>query len=121
MLDVTDDRTALGPGTIAKYDHELRAFDALDLDDVVRDAALTFVLDFVRANGRARRPGPRSEELGDLWPTVAPRLAAYVGDDFQLAPQAATPTPSRVRGLPPSRAKAPRGKPPRVAGARRSR
>jgi len=27
-------------------------------------------------------------------------------DDFQLAPQAASPTPPRVRGLPPSRAKA---------------
>jgi AcrR family transcriptional regulator len=85
LLDVTDDRTSLGPGTIAKYDHELHAFDALDLDDIVRDAALTFVLDFVRANGRARRPDSRPGELGDLWATVAPRLAAYVGDDFPLA------------------------------------
>jgi DNA-binding transcriptional MerR regulator len=42
-------------------------------------------------------------------------------DDFQLAAQAASPTPSRVRGLPPSRAKAPRGKPSRPANARRNR
>jgi DNA-binding transcriptional MerR regulator len=42
-------------------------------------------------------------------------------DDFQLAPQAASPTPPRVRGLPPSRAKAARGKPARVAHTRRSR
>ena len=42
-------------------------------------------------------------------------------DDFQLAPQAASPAPPRVRGLPPSRAKAARGKPSRVAHARRSR
>ena len=42
-------------------------------------------------------------------------------DEFQLAPQAASPTPPRVRGLPPSRAKAARGKPSRVASARRSR
>jgi DNA-binding transcriptional MerR regulator len=42
-------------------------------------------------------------------------------DDFQLAAQAASPTPSRVRGLPPSRAKVPRGKPSRAAGARRNR
>ena len=49
-------------------------------------------------------------------------LASRVNvDDFQLAPQAAAPTPSRVRGLPPSRAKAARGKPSRVASARRSR
>ncbi len=85
LLDVTDDRTALGPGTIAKYDHELHAFDELELDDVVRDAALTFVLDFVRASGRAPLPGPRAEELAQLWASVAPRLAAYVGEDFPLA------------------------------------
>jgi DNA-binding transcriptional MerR regulator len=50
-------------------------------------------------------------------------LAARVPnvDEFQLAPQAASPTPSRVRGLPPSRAKAPRGKPSRLAHARRTR
>jgi len=50
-------------------------------------------------------------------------LAARVPniDDFQLAPQAASPTPSRVRGLPPSRAKAPRGKSSRGASARRGR
>ena len=85
LLEVTDDRTALGPGTIAKYDHELHAFDALDLVDIVRDAALTFVLDFVRASGRAQLPDPRAGELAELWATVAPRLTAYVGDDFPLA------------------------------------
>ena len=42
-------------------------------------------------------------------------------EDFQLAPQAASPAPPRVRGLPPSRGKAPRGRPSRVASARRSR
>ena len=85
LLEISDDRTALGPGTIAKYDHELRAFDALGLDDIVRDAALTYVLDFVRASGRAQRPDPRSGELAELWATVGPQLTAYVGDDFPLA------------------------------------
>ena len=74
-----------GPARSRKYDHELHAFDALDLDEIVRDAALTFVLDFVRANGRARRPDSRSGDLGDSWATVAPQLAAYVGDEFPLA------------------------------------
>nr|BFF17943.1 hypothetical protein GCM10025730_14640 [Promicromonospora thailandica] len=61
LLEIDDDRTAFGPGTIAKYDHELHALDPLDLADVARDAALTFVLDFVRGAARARRrdPGPR--------------------------------------------------------------
>jgi len=56
------------------------------------------------------------QSILDLLASRAPNV-----DDFQLAPQAASPTPSRVRGLPPSRAKAPRGKPSRVASARRSR
>ncbi len=30
LLDVTDERTAFGPGTIAKYDHELHAFDGTE-------------------------------------------------------------------------------------------
>jgi hypothetical protein len=34
---------------MAKYEHELSALDDLALDDVQMDAALTFVLDFVRS------------------------------------------------------------------------
>lgn len=85
LLEISDDRAVLGPGTIAKYDHELHAFDGRDLEDVVRDAALTFVLDFVRASARAQLPDPRAGELAEQWATLAPRLNAYVGDDFPLA------------------------------------
>ena len=42
-------------------------------------------------------------------------------DEFQLAPQTAAPTPSRIRALPPSRGKSGRGKPARAAHSRRSR
>ncbi|WP_406267184.1 TetR/AcrR family transcriptional regulator C-terminal domain-containing protein [Nocardia sp. NBC_00881] len=45
-------RPPLGPGLVAKYDHELRAFDGLGLDDVTMDAALTFVLGFVTSVAR---------------------------------------------------------------------
>lgn len=85
LLDVADQRTALGPGTIAKYDHELHALDPLDLPDVDRDAALTFVLDFVRGAARARRPDPHGAAMADDWPTWGPRLAAYLGDAHPLA------------------------------------
>lgn len=84
LVDVTDQRTALGPGTIARYDHELHAFDSTGLDDRIRDAALTFVLDFVRAAARAERD-PVPEELSQQWEILGPRLATYVGDDFPLA------------------------------------
>lgn len=81
---VRDQRVALGPGTIAKYDHELHAFDPLPLDDVSRDAALTFVLDFARAAAASESgvPGP---DMRAEWEASSGRLAAYVGDDHPLA------------------------------------
>lgn len=85
LLDVRDQRTALGPGTIAKYDHDLQAFDPLGLGDVARDAALTFVLDFVRASAQAQRPDPDAGELAAHWPEWSASLAAYVGTDYPLA------------------------------------
>ncbi|MBM4555950.1 TetR family transcriptional regulator [Rhodococcus hoagii] len=85
LLDVTDERTSFGPGTIAKYDHELHAFDGTGITDLERDAALTFVTDFVRASARARRPDPRAADMAELWATAGERLAGYLGDDFPLA------------------------------------
>ncbi|MBM9460006.1 TetR/AcrR family transcriptional regulator [Nocardioides sp. zg-536] len=85
LLDIDDERSALGPGTIAKYDHELAALAPLDLDDVTRDAALGFVLDFARASARARRPGPRAGELAENWPEWSARLQMYLGDTHPLA------------------------------------
>src|SRR5260370_34225400 len=59
----------LGPGLMAKYEHELQAFEGLGLDDVEMDAALTFLLGFVQATARsaaeataARRDSAMSEE-----------------------------------------------------------
>ncbi|NLE80637.1 MAG: TetR family transcriptional regulator [Rhodococcus sp.] len=85
LLDVTDQRTAMGPGTIAKYDHDLHAFDHTALTDVDRDAALTFVADFTRASAQARRPDPHAADMTEVWSAWQPRLAAYLGEDFPLA------------------------------------
>lgn len=85
LLDVHDPRTALGPGTIAKYDRELRAFDDLDLDHVQRDAALAFVLEFTRSAASRLRDAAEAEEFAPIWVDAAPRLARYLGDDFPLA------------------------------------
>jgi AcrR family transcriptional regulator len=46
-------RPPLGPGLMAKYEHELAAFEGLGLDDIQMDAALTLVLTFVQAWARA--------------------------------------------------------------------
>lgn len=49
---VSTSRPPLGPGLMAKYEHELAAFDGLGLDDVTIDAALTHLLNFVRSAAR---------------------------------------------------------------------
>lgn len=85
MLDIDDQRTALGPGTIAKYDHELRAFDGTDIGDLDRDAALTFLLDFVRASAGRIVKTSAPAAFGDAWEQSAERLATYLGEDFPLA------------------------------------
>lgn len=46
-------RPPLGPGLMAKYEHELSALDGLGLDDTEMDAALTHLLTFVQAWARA--------------------------------------------------------------------
>lgn len=85
LMDVTDRRTSLGPGTIARYDHDLRAFEGTGLGDVTRDAALTFVADFVASAARALRPDPRAADMAEAWANWHARLATYLGDDYPLA------------------------------------
>ncbi|TDE95954.1 TetR/AcrR family transcriptional regulator [Occultella glacieicola] len=47
-------RPPLGPGQMAKYEHELAAFDGTGLSDVDTDAALTFVLGFTQQQALAQ-------------------------------------------------------------------
>lgn len=47
---VSTQRPSLGPGQLAKYEHELHAFDDLGLDDGTRDDALAHLLAVVRAH-----------------------------------------------------------------------
>jgi AcrR family transcriptional regulator len=53
VAEVSTSRPPLGPGLMAKYEHELRAFEGLGLNDVEIDAALTFLLGFVQAVERS--------------------------------------------------------------------
>lgn len=53
-------RPPLGPGLMAKYEHELAAFDDTGLTDVDTDAALTFVLAFVQSHCRAAHDARRA-------------------------------------------------------------
>jgi AcrR family transcriptional regulator len=46
-------RPPLCPGMMAKYEHELSTLDGLELDDVLMDASLTYLLGFVQTWARA--------------------------------------------------------------------
>ncbi|MGW9158277.1 MULTISPECIES: TetR/AcrR family transcriptional regulator C-terminal domain-containing protein [unclassified Microbacterium] len=85
LVDIADQRAALGPGTIAKYDRELHAFDETGLGDVQRDAALSFVLDFVRAAASRMRENSEKEQLGAFWAEAGPRLSTHLGEEHPLA------------------------------------
>jgi AcrR family transcriptional regulator len=73
-------RPPLGPGTIAKYEHELSALDGLGLDDVTMDDCLTYLLTFVQACARTaneHRAIRQDSQMDDeqWWAANAPLLA----------------------------------------------
>jgi AcrR family transcriptional regulator len=70
---VTTARPPLGPGLLAKYEHELGAFAGFS--DVDRDAALTLVLGFVQ--GIAAQE-PSSMPDAEWWEAAGPLLAEVV-------------------------------------------
>ena len=70
-------RPPLGPGLMAKYEHELSALDGLGLDDVQMDGALTHLLTFVQAWARAAadaRDNRRVQDDEQWWAAHAPLL-----------------------------------------------
>lgn len=71
-------RPVLGPGETAKYEHELAAFDELAdlaaLDDVDRDAALTFLLDVTRAAALVEQVSDDTGDTQAWWAARAPVL-----------------------------------------------
>lgn len=73
-------RPPLGPGVMAKYEHELAAFDGTGLGDVETDAALAFVLGFVQNHARTAEAARRARAESAMddaawWEANAPLLA----------------------------------------------
>lgn len=80
-------RPPLGPGRMAKYEHELRAFDGCGLDDVATDAALTFLIGFVQSSARLAAEEPRGDD--EWWAEQGPAFEAVFDP-------AAYPTAARI-------------------------
>ncbi|WP_412544474.1 TetR/AcrR family transcriptional regulator [Longispora sp. K20-0274] len=105
LLRVAASRPVLGPHTIAKYDHELRAVDGLGLTDIEMDLLVQLVNDYVHGSVRGAvedaqalgstgitdqewwaAHGPLLERVFDAerFP-VAGRVGAAAGEEYQAA------------------------------------
>jgi AcrR family transcriptional regulator len=87
-------RPPLGPGQMAKYEHELSVFGGLGLDDITVDDCLTYLLSFIQASARATsdaRDMQRDSAIddGQWWAANAPLLARVFDEN-------AYPTAARV-------------------------
>lgn len=83
---LSSSRPPLGPGLMPKYEHELSALADSGLDDVETDAALTFLLDFVRSSALAADQARTAREesgMSDVewWEASGPLLARVVDAD----------------------------------------
>jgi len=84
-------RPPLGPGLMAKYEHELSALDNLGLDDIEMDAALTYLLNFVQAWARSAVDSRAVQQEsgmddGQWWATSGPLLARLLdGQSYPIA------------------------------------
>lgn len=92
VANVSTIRPPLGPGLMAKYDHELLAFEDTPLDEVETDAALTYVLSFVHSAARAAAEQKSSQLDGllndaDWWAANEPLLTRVF--DAEAHPTAA--------------------------------
>lgn len=89
-------RPPLGPGVAAKYEHELRAFDGLGLDDLELDAAVTYVLGFVTSVARIAIDTERAATESAMsdrqwWERAAPLLAQFFdAERYPLAARVGT-------------------------------
>lgn len=78
-------RPPLGPGMMAKYEHELSALEGLGLDDVLMDASLTYLLGFVQAWARANTDAravkhDTAMDDSEWWAASSPLLARLLDE-----------------------------------------
>ena len=78
-------RPPLGPGMMAKYEHELLALEGLGLDDTLMDASLTYLLGFVQAWARAAADATAVQQdsamdENEWWATSGPILARVLDE-----------------------------------------
>lgn len=83
LLHVDEARPSLGPGTITKYDTELRALIGIGLNDIEVDQVLALVLQHVKSTARLSLGAAETNQEtggsdGEWWARAAPILAALI-------------------------------------------
>ena len=96
LAEFESERAILGPGTLAKYERELSSVASVDLSDPDKDAALSLVIDFVRASFRAIQQVAlerAAESAADWWAREGELLAKLgIAEEFPLASRIGTAT-----------------------------
>lgn len=96
VVQLATTRPPLGPGTMAKYEHELGAFDGLGLTDLDMDSALTYVLGFVTSVARIAIDTRNARDASGMsdhawWERAEPLLAkVFDAEQFPLAARVGT-------------------------------
>lgn len=83
LLEVTPLRPVLGPNTLARYDHELRALDGIGLTDIEMDSTLVLVNAHTESSARRALEATQAEQRTGLtdeqwWRARAPILERVV-------------------------------------------
>jgi AcrR family transcriptional regulator len=105
MLELVAFRPPMGPGVIAKYDHELRAVEGIGLSDVEMDSVLALVLGYVEGAARQALEAKLVEQRTGLtdeqwWEAQAPLLGEVLEpDDFPVASRVGTASSQEYQGL----------------------
>jgi AcrR family transcriptional regulator len=96
LLYVATGRPPLGPHTMAKYEHELRALDGIGLTDLEMDSALSLVLGYVHGAARGAVEAAQVEQRTGIsgeqwWWAHAPLLEKiFDGTRYPLAARVGT-------------------------------
>lgn len=96
LLRVTLARPPMGPNTIAKYEHELRAVDGVGLTDLEMDSVVALVTGFAESAARVAVNAAEAERRSGIsdvqwWEAVAPVLDEFVNDgDYPLGTRVGT-------------------------------
>ncbi|MBA0052713.1 TetR/AcrR family transcriptional regulator [Streptomyces sp. AJS327] len=105
VVTMSTARPPLGPGLMAKYEHELAAFEGSGLGDVETDEALTLLLGFVHSTARAAldaKAAARDSVMSDQqWWAANEPLLAKVFDParFPLAARIGSAAGERHQGM----------------------